>query len=123
MMCEATIRFIQRHAEKARVLAQTETDAWQRQTYLRVAECCEHLATQPPRSYYEGVQWIHFAVLLDRVVGHGNGYGRLDLYLIDLYRRSKAAGELSDEDLLMATSAFFDPSLLGEQGGELWQGR
>lgn len=107
MICEATIRFIQRHAEQARVLAQTETDAWQKQTYLRVAESCEHIATQPPRTYYEGVQWIHFAVLLDRVVGHGNGYGRLDLYLIDLYRRSKAAGELSDEEAREYLSEMF----------------
>jgi pyruvate-formate lyase len=37
-------------------------------------------------------------VMMDRVVGHGNGYGRLDLYLIDLYRQSKAAGELTDEE-------------------------
>jgi pyruvate-formate lyase len=98
MICESTIRFIQRHAEKARELAQGEADAWQRATYLRIAECCEHIAVNPPRTYYEGVQWIHFAVLLDRVVGHGNGYGRLDLYLIDLYRHSKRAGELSDDE-------------------------
>ncbi len=98
MICESVIRFIQRHAETARERARTETDPWQKQTYLRIAEACAHIATQPPRTYYEGVQWVHFAVMLDRVVGHGNGYGRLDLYLIDLYRRSKAAGELSDEE-------------------------
>lgn len=98
MVCEAVIGFIQRHAEKALKLAANETDPWQKQTYLRIADCCAHIATQPPRNYYEGVQWIHFAVILDRVVGHGNGYGRLDLYLIDLYRQSKAAGELSDEE-------------------------
>jgi formate C-acetyltransferase len=107
MICEATIDFIRRHAEKARELAQTETDVWQKQTYLRIADCCEHIADQPPRTYYEGVQWIHFAVLLDRVVGHGNGYGRLDLYLIDLYRRSKAAGELTDEEAREYLSEMF----------------
>ena len=98
MICESVIDFIARHAVRARELAATETDAWQKATYLRVAECCEHIATKPPRTYYEGVQWIHFAVMMDRVVGHGNGYGRLDLYLIDLYRKSKAAGELTDEE-------------------------
>jgi formate C-acetyltransferase len=107
MICEAAIGFIQRHAETARRLAQTERDPWQKQTYGRVAECCAHIATQPPRTYYEGVQWIHFAVLLDRVVGHGNGYGRLDLYLSDLYRRSRAAGELSDEEAREYLSEMF----------------
>ncbi len=71
------------------------------------AECCAHIAWDPPRTYYEGVQWIHFAVMLDRVVGHGNGYGRLDLYLIDLYRKSKAAGELSDEEAREYLSEMF----------------
>ena len=107
MICESVIAFIQRHAEKARALAETETDPWQKATYERIAECCAHIATQPPRTYYEGVQWIHFAVMMDRVVGHGNGYGRLDLYLIDLYRKSRAAGELSDDEAREYLSEMF----------------
>lgn len=107
MICESVINFIQRHAEKARELAQTETDPWQKATYERIAECCAHIALHPPRTYYEGVQWIHFGVMMDRVVGHGNGYGRLDLYLIDLYRKSKAAGELSDEEAREYLSEMF----------------
>ncbi len=107
MICESVIRFIRRHAETARDRARTETDPWQQKTYHRIAACCEHIATQPPRTYYEGVQWIHFAVMLDRVVGHGNGYGRLDAYLIDLYRRSKAAGDLSDDEAREYLSEMF----------------
>ena len=98
MICESVIRFIHRHADKARALAETETDPLQKATYQRIAAGCDHIAEHPPRTYYEGVQWVHFAVLLDRVVGHGNGYGRLDLYLIDLYRKSRVAGELSDAE-------------------------
>jgi formate C-acetyltransferase len=107
MICESVIHFIQRHAEKALELAKTETDPWQKATYLRVAESCAHIALHAPRTYYEGVQWIHFAVMMDRVVGHGNGYGRLDLYLIDLYRQSKAAGELSDDEAREYLSEMF----------------
>lgn len=98
MICESVIRFIQRHADKARELAQVENNPGRKKAYLRIADCCAHIACNPPRTYYEGVQWIHFAVLLDRMVGHGNGYGRLDLYLIDLYRKSKGDGALSDEE-------------------------
>jgi pyruvate-formate lyase len=107
MICEAVIRFIRRHAEKAFELAEQETDPWQKATYQRIGECCANIAWDAPRTYYEGVQWIHFAVLLDRVVGHGNGYGRLDLYLIDLYRKSKSAGELSDEEAREYLSEMF----------------
>jgi formate C-acetyltransferase len=107
MICEAVIRFIRRHAEKAFELAEQEADPWQKATYQRIGECCANIAWDAPRTYYEGVQWIHFAVLLDRVVGHGNGYGRLDLYLIDLYRKSKAAGELPDEEAREYLSEMF----------------
>ena len=108
MICESVIRFIQRHAEKARELAADRRPIpGRKQTYLRIADCCAHIALHPPRTYYEGVQWIHFAVMMDRVVGHGNGYGRLDLYLIDLYRKSKAAGELSDEEAREYLSEMF----------------
>jgi len=82
MMAEANIRFISRYAEKARELAKKETDSWQKETYEHIAESCSHIAENPPRTYYEGVQWIHFAVLLDRSGGHGNGYGRLDCFLM-----------------------------------------
>lgn len=106
-ICEASIRFINRYAEKARDLAGNETDANRKEELLRIAECCGHIALHAPRTYYEGVQWIHFAVLLDRVVGHGNGYGRLDLYLIDLYRASRSAGELTDEEARELLSEMF----------------
>jgi pyruvate-formate lyase len=112
MICESVIRFIQRHSDRAYELAEQETDPWQKETYLRIARCCANIAYDPPSTYYEGVQWIHFAVMMDRVVGHGNGYGRLDLYLIDLYRQSKGAGgsnagELSDEEAREYLSEMF----------------
>ena len=44
LICEAVIAFIERHAAQARELASQETDAWQKQTYLRVADCCAHIA-------------------------------------------------------------------------------
>ena len=34
-----------------------------------------------PETYHQAVQWLQFAIMTDRMVGHGNGYGRLDLYL------------------------------------------
>jgi formate C-acetyltransferase len=107
MICESVIRFIQRHSDRAFELATKETDPWQRETYMRIGRTCAHIACDPPRTYYEGVQWIHFAVMLDRVVGHGNGYGRLDLYLIDLYQRSKMDGSLSDDEAREYLSEMF----------------
>jgi pyruvate-formate lyase len=107
MICESTIRFIQRHSDRAFELAESETDPLQKETYLRIAQCCANIATNPPSTYYEGVQWVHFAVILDRMVGHGNGYGRLDLYLIDLYKKSMRDGTLTPEEARELLSEMF----------------
>jgi pyruvate-formate lyase len=95
LICESVIRFIQRYSVLAAEMALTEKDPDRRDELLRISACCSNIATEPPKNYYEGVQWIHFAVILDRVVGHGNGYGRLDQYLISLYRKSLAENQLS----------------------------
>lgn len=97
-VCESIIRYIRRHSERALELAAAETDPEQRALYERVAACCANIAENPPSSYYEAVQWIQFAVMTDRMVGHGNGYGRIDLYLIDLYRKDIAAGTLTRQE-------------------------
>lgn len=107
MICEAVIRFIRKHSDKALELAMKETDRWQKETYLRIAKCCANIAENPPRTYYEGVQWIHFFVLFDRTVGHGNGYGRLDQYLIDLYRKDMSSGSLTPEEAREFLSEMF----------------
>lgn len=94
-VCLSVIRFIERYAEIAwRMAAEADTSD-EKARFEKIADCCAHVAIQPPRNYYEAVQWIQFAVLFDRAVGHGNGYGRLDLYLIDYYLRDKQAGVLT----------------------------
>ena len=95
MVCEAGIRYIQKHSGKALELAEKATNPEQKKIYEDIAKCCANIASNPPGTYYEAVQWIHFSVLMDRIVGHGNGYGRLDQYLIDLYKKGISAGELT----------------------------
>jgi pyruvate-formate lyase len=97
-VCEAAIRYIQKHSIRALEMAKDETNAAQRKIYLVVAKCCANIAANAPGNYYEAVQWIQFNVMLDRIVGHGNGYGRLDQYLIGFYNRGIATGTLTRED-------------------------
>ena len=97
-ICLSCMRYIQRYAELAeKQMAETE-DLDEKARYRMIADCCNHIATEPPRNYYEAVQWIQFAILFDRSVGHGNGYGRLDLYLIAFYKRGIADGTLTRTD-------------------------
>lgn len=95
---EAIIRYIRRHSEKAMELAAAETDPEQKALYELIAKDCDHIAENPPATYHQAVQWIQFAVMTDRMVGHGNGYGRLDLYLNDLYKQDIANGTLTRQE-------------------------
>jgi len=94
-VCESCIRFIQRYAGHAEKLAAETSDPDEKARLAQIAGCCRHIAAEPPRSFYEAVQWMHFAIMFDRSVGHGNGYGSIDQYLIDYYRAGMADGSLT----------------------------
>lgn len=91
--CEAIISYIKKHSEKAYELYLKESDTEQKNRYLKISKACANIAENPPETFYEGVQWITFAVMTDRIVGHGNGYGRLDQYLIELYKKDSEQRE------------------------------
>ncbi|MDR2631465.1 MAG: pyruvate formate lyase family protein, partial [Spirochaetaceae bacterium] len=91
----AIIRFIARHAEKALDLARNEEDPERRSRFERVAANCKALSEGAPQTFEQAVQWIYFFQVVERLNGHGNGYGRLDLLLNDFYRRDTEKGILS----------------------------
>ena len=97
-VCESIIRYIRRYSERALELAGVEKNQAQKALYEEIAKSCANIAENPPASYYEAVQWIQFAVMTDRIVGHGNGYGRLDLYLIDLYKKDIESGKMTRQE-------------------------
>ena len=95
IVCQAIIDYISKYANDAAALAVAETDDQQKELYENIAADCAHIATEPPATYHQAIQWLQFAIMTDRIVGHGNGYGRLDLYLIDFYNRDIEAGRLT----------------------------
>ncbi len=97
-VCESAIRYIQKYSDTARKMADKASTAEEKTRLLKVAEVCGNIASGAPETYHEAVQWVHFAVLTDRIVGHGNGYGRLDQYLIDFYNRGIKDGTLTREE-------------------------
>jgi formate C-acetyltransferase len=48
-----------------------------------------------PQTFEQAVQWICFFQVVERLNGHGNGYGRRDLLLNDFYRRGIEKGILT----------------------------
>jgi len=97
-VCLGCIRFIQKYAGLAEKLA-AETDGQDEKLRLkRIAGCCRNISMAPPSNFYEAAQFIYFMVMLDRVVGHGNGYGSLDQYLNSFYVKDIADGVLTREE-------------------------
>lgn len=96
--CEAIMRYIDKYSRYAKELTLRETDPAQAAIYEKIANACKHISVSPPANYYEAVQWLQFAVMTDRIVGHGNGYGRLDKYLIRFYKSDIADGTLTRDE-------------------------
>lgn len=97
IVCESIIRYIERYAQQATELAISETDPELQKTYEIVSQNCRNLVSGPPSSFMEALQWINFYQIAERIIGHGNGYGRMDQLLIDFYRQDLANGKLTKE--------------------------
>ncbi len=97
LVVEAIIRFVERHARRSDEMAVAEGDQALRRNYEIVARTCRNISRAAPQTFIEAVQWIQFYQMADRMLGHGNGYGRLDQLLIDFYRRDLESGTLTRE--------------------------
>ncbi|MCL4378781.1 MAG: hypothetical protein M1409_10495 [Actinobacteria bacterium] len=86
IVCESIINFIQRHSDKAIMLASEEKNSGQKKRYLKIAEICKNISINAPESFHEGVQWVWFYIMVERMLSDGNGYDRLDQDLYDLYK-------------------------------------
>ena len=97
LVVESIQRWVQRHAEKAAALTLDAPPDLARH-YSKVAATCEAIVTGAPSTLLEAIQWIQFFQLSERIIAHGNGYGRLDQLLAGFYRRDLEAGRITRDD-------------------------
>jgi pyruvate-formate lyase len=117
--------WITRHASKARMMASEETSQFYRQNLLEIADNCEWLVENPPRTLREAVQFLCFFQSVDRMISMGGGLCQLDEILRPYYEADKAAGILpDDEDVIwyIASLTFNDPHY-SQIGGQAADGR
>ncbi|MGV8094422.1 MAG: pyruvate formate lyase family protein [Mangrovibacterium sp.] len=95
LIVEAIIRYIERHVDKALELASKECDPAQTDRYMKVAQTCKAIAERAPQSLHEAVQWIWMFQVVERMHGHGNGYGRTDQLLFDFYLNDTIANQFT----------------------------
>ena len=97
---QALIRFAERHAERARELAQAEADPARRAELLRIAEVCTWVPAHRPRDFWEAVQaywFVHLGVTIELNTWDAFSPGRLDQHLWPFYRHGLEDGTLTRE--------------------------
>ncbi|NCB57780.1 MAG: formate C-acetyltransferase/glycerol dehydratase family glycyl radical enzyme [Gammaproteobacteria bacterium] len=86
---EALTAHIRRYADLARQMASTEGRTERRDELLKIAENCDLIAEQPPKTFWQALQLCYFIQLFLQIEsnGHSVSFGRMDQYLYPWYRR------------------------------------
>ena len=89
IVLEAVSLHIVRFADLARTMAANEPRESRRDELLAIAENCELIAHQPPRTFWQALQLCYFIQLLLQIEsnGHSVSFGRMDQYLYPFWRR------------------------------------
>jgi formate C-acetyltransferase len=96
----AVIRFAERHAERARVLAAACADPVRKAELERIAEACARVPALPPRTFHEALQaywFVHLGVITELNTWDSFNPGHLDQHLQPFYARDRAAGILAED--------------------------
>lgn len=103
LVCEAMETLAGRYAQKARTLAEQETDAVRKGELEQIALHCEHVPANPPRTFWEGLQcqwFLQMGYKLEQQIAGGIGLGRIDQYMYPLYEKDREEGILTEEKAL-----------------------
>ncbi len=112
---ESIMRFVQKHAETAEKKAAAESNPELKSNYEFVAENTRAIISDAPQTFAQAVQWLQFFTTVERINGHGNGYGRLDQLLDAYYTADMDAGRISRTEAVSLVA-----ELYLKYGGNYW---
>jgi len=95
---DALIRFAERHAQRAREMAQQETDTQRRAELERIAKVCSHVPAHAPRDFWEALQhywFVHLGVTTELNTWDAFNPGHLDRHLYLFYKKGLEEGTLT----------------------------
>ena len=98
---DALIVFAERHAEKAREMAQTEEDPKRKKELERIAEICSYVPAHAPRNFWEALQaywFIHLGVITELNTWDAFSPGRLDQHLYPFYKKDLQEKTLTGDE-------------------------
>ena len=108
--CDAVIRFAERHAERARRLADETDDARRREELERIAAICSHVPAHTPRTFHEALQaywFVHLGVIVELNEWDSFNPGRLDQNLYPFFHRDVDEGRLTRDDAMELLECFW----------------
>ncbi len=97
----AVVCLIQEHilkyADAADNISQNTTDPDLASEYRDIAQRCRRLASEPPKTFHDALQWFWFYIMFERATSTGMGYDRFDQVFYSYYINDKNSGILDDE--------------------------
>ena len=100
IVLEAVSLHIKRFADLAREMASTETRESRRDELLAMAENCDVIAHEPPKTFWQALQLCYFIQLILQIEsnGHSVSFARMDQYLYPYYRRDVELNQSLDRE-------------------------
>jgi formate C-acetyltransferase len=98
IVASAIIRFAERHAEKARQLAEQAMDEQRKAELERIAQVCSYVPAHAPRDYWEALQaywFVHLGVTSELNPWDAFCPGKLDQHLYPFYSQGLEQGSLT----------------------------
>jgi len=97
---EALIAHAGRYANLARKMAGSESDPRRRAELEKIAQVCEWVPANIPRTFWEAIQmywFVHLGVVIELNSWDSFNPGRLDQHLMPFYQREVASGSLTSD--------------------------
>ena len=110
IVADAIIAFAERHAQKAIELSKTEKDKKRKNELEKIAEICNNIPANPPRTFYEALQYywfVHLGVITELNPWDAFNPGKLDQHLYTFYKKEVAEGTLTREGAKELLQAFW----------------
>ncbi|MCD8375173.1 MAG: formate C-acetyltransferase/glycerol dehydratase family glycyl radical enzyme [Oscillospiraceae bacterium] len=105
---EGAINHCRRYAALAREKAESAAPE-RRAELLKMAENCDWIAENPPRTFWEAIQLVHLAncMILIECNGHSISYGRFDQYMLPFYKHDLFTGTATREQMQELIENFY----------------
>ena len=107
---DGIIRLAERHSQKARDLAEKETDPERKKELQKIAEVCAWTPAHAPRDFWEALQsywFVHVGVITELNGWDAFNPGRLDQHLYPFYKKGLEEGTLTEEKAKELLQAFW----------------